>query len=63
MYLWVIISAIVRVFLVVFLIAACGTFLHRIQHGFTESTDATTYVLAMTIAGTLLYILQTILPV
>ena len=59
---WLIISAIVRVILVVFVIGTATTFFHRVQHGFTETNPAHRYVFGLVIAGTLLYIFHTILP-
>lgn len=59
---WLIISMIVRVCLVFFTIAVYSTMIIRIKHGFSEAVPAPTYIYTMSIAGTLLYIFQFLLP-
>ncbi len=63
MWMWLIISVIVRVFLVALVIGIYTTLIVRIQHGFTKANPVGHYIAAMVVIGTLLYIFQCILPV
>lgn len=60
---WLIISAIIRVLLVILTIGSYTTMLVRIRHGFTEANPAGNYITTIIVVGTLLYIFQFILPV
>ena len=62
MWIWLIISAIVRVFLVALELGIYSTMIIRNKHGFTDDNPPARYIAAFVIVGTLLYIFQFILP-